>query len=33
MLMTKDEEKALDLAKKVGDKARVEEITPKPTKS
>ena len=31
-LTTKDKEKALALAKEIGDKARIEEIRPKPRK-
>ncbi|MFD1985965.1 hypothetical protein ACFSOZ_26325 [Mesorhizobium newzealandense] len=31
-LTTRDKEKALALAKEIGDKVRVEEITPKPRK-
>ncbi|BAV50985.1 hypothetical protein MesoLj113a_64950 [Mesorhizobium sp. 113-1-2] len=32
MLTPKDKQKALDTAKEIGDKVRVEEITPKPKK-
>ena len=32
VLTTKDKEKAFALAKEIGDKVRVEEITPKPKK-
>ena len=32
VLTTEDKQKALDMAKEIGDKVRVEEITPKPKK-
>ncbi|GLQ78503.1 hypothetical protein GCM10007881_20190 [Mesorhizobium huakuii] len=32
VLTTKDKQKALDMAKEIGDKVRIEEITPKPKK-
>jgi len=33
VLTTKDKQKAFDMAKEIGDKVRVEEITPKPNKA
>ncbi|BCG80098.1 hypothetical protein [Mesorhizobium sp. 113-3-3] len=33
VLTTKDKQKAFDMAKEIGDKVRVEEITPKPKKA